>query len=200
MVEVGSFRESYALEEEDLRAEFDRIALPHLDAAYNLARWLTRHDHDAEDVVQEAYLRALQFFRGFHGDTGRAWMLQIVRNTCYTWLEKNRSNAASGATPELFDALASAEADPAKLLERREEQQSLMQAIAVLPLEFREIVVLRELEGLSYKEIARIAEIRLGTVMSRLARARERLHELLDRPTNDDGSATQKAEGNDGLP
>jgi RNA polymerase sigma-70 factor (ECF subfamily) len=184
------------LEEQDLRAEFDRVALPHLDAAYNLARWLTRHDQDAEDVVQEAYLRAFQFFRSFHGETGpgatgRAWMLQIVRNTCYTWLEKNRSNTTTLATPELFDAVVSIEADPVRVLERHEDRQSLLQAIEALPLEFREIVVLRELEELSYKEIARIAEIPIGTVMSRLARARERLHELLDRPMN--------AEGNHGL-
>jgi RNA polymerase sigma-70 factor (ECF subfamily) len=188
------------LEEQDLRAEFDRVALPHIDAAYNLARWLTRHDQDAEDVVQEAYLRALQFFRSFHGETGRAWMLQIVRNTCYTWLEKNRPNATTSATPELLDAVASIEADPAKLLEQGEDRQSLMQAIEALPLEFREIVVLRELEELSYKEIARIADIPLGTVMSRLARAREKLHELLDRPEVANGDANGNAKGSHGLP
>lgn len=180
------------MEELDLRSEFDKVALPHLDAAYNLARWLTRHDQDAEDVVQEAYLRAFQFFRSFHGETGRAWMLQVVRNTCYTWLEKKRLNATTSAAPELFDVVASLETDPVQSLERREDRQSLMQAIEALPLEFREVIVLRELEELSYKEIARIAEIPMGTVMSRLARARERLHELLDRP--------ERAEGDHGLP
>ena len=180
------------MEEKDLRAEFNRVALPHLDAAYNLARWLTRHDQDAEDVVQAAYLRAFQFFPSFHGDAGRAWMLQIVRNTCYTWLEKNRPREPASATPEMFDAVTSIESDPARLLEQREDRQMLMQAIQALPLEFREVVVLRELEELPYKEIARIAEIPLGTVMSRLARAREKLHELLNRPGH--------AEGSHGLP
>jgi RNA polymerase sigma-70 factor (ECF subfamily) len=175
------------LEEKDLRAEFDQIALPHLDAAYNLARWLTRHDQDAEDVVQEAYMRALQFFRSFHGDTGRAWLLQIVRNTCYTWLAKNRASEPASATPEMLDAVASSGLSPAALVERQEDRQILMQAVDGLPVEFREIIVLRELEELSYKEIARIAEIPLGTVMSRLARAREKLHEALDRNMKGNG-------------
>jgi RNA polymerase sigma-70 factor (ECF subfamily) len=168
------------LEEKDLRAEFDRVALPHFDAAYNLARWLTRHDQDAEDVVQEAYMRAYQFFHSFHGDTGRAWLLQIVRNTCYTWLAKNRESRPSTATPEMLDAVASSGANPTALIERNEDREMLMQAVDRLPVEFREVIVLRELEELSYKEIARIAEIPIGTVMSRLARAREKLHEVLD--------------------
>ena len=158
--------------------EFEALILPHLDAAYNLARWLTRNDHDAEDVVQEAYLRAFQFFGSFHGDSGRAWLLQVVRNTCLTWLGKNR--AAQVATAELgLDRLAGrARAADAELV-REEERQLLSAAIDALPLTFREVFVLRELEGLSYKEIARIAEIPLGTVMSRLARARENLQQLL---------------------
>ena len=174
--------------EKDLRADFDRVALPHLDAAYNLARWLTRHDQDAEDVVQEAFMRAYQFFRGFHGDTGRAWLLQIVRNTCYTWLAKNRLSAPSSATPEMLDAMASSGENPATLIERNEDREILMRAIDGLPVEFREVVVLRELEELSYKEIARIVEIPLGTVMSRLARAREKLHEALDCQMKGSGS------------
>jgi RNA polymerase sigma-70 factor (ECF subfamily) len=168
------------LEEKDLRAEFDRVALPHLDAAYDLARWLTRHDQDAEDVVQEAFLRAFQFFHSFHGETGRAWMLQIVRNTCYTWLAKNRSSESPSAASEVLGAVACSGANPETLIERREDRQTLMQAIDRLPVEFREVIVLRELEELPYKEIARIADIPLGTVMSRLARAREKLHEILD--------------------
>ncbi len=186
---IGSriFTESDPLDEKDLRTEFDRVALPHLDAAYNLARWLTRHEQDAEDVVQEAYLRALQFFRSFQGDTGRPWLLQIVRNTCYTWLAKNRP-PNSGSLPQDFDDLPSASPDPQDLLERNEDQHVLIQAIDGLPIEFREVIVLRELEELSYKEIARIAAVPLGTVMSRLARARERLHEVLDRNSQEEGS------------
>ena len=170
------------MEEKDLRREFDRVALPHVDAAYNLARWLTRHDQDAEDVVQEAYLRAFQFFRSFHGETGRAWMLQIVRNTCHTWLSKNRASAPVSGEPELLSALASSATGPEALVEQSEDRKRLMRAVDALPVEFREVIVLRELEDLSYKDIARIAEIPMGTVMSRLARAREKLHELLDRP------------------
>ncbi len=168
------------MEEKELRAEFDRIAVPHLDAAYNLARWLMRHDHDAEDAVQEAYLRAFQFFRSFHGDTGRAWILQIVRNTCYTRMAARAASLASGAPDEFGDTAAPGDENPADLLERQEEARMLREAIAGLPIEFREVIVLRELEELSYKEIARIAEVPLGTVMSRLARARERLHDVLD--------------------
>lgn len=167
------------MREKALRAEFDRITLPHLDAAYNLARWLTRHDQDAEDVVQESYLRALQFFRSFHGDTGRAWLLQIVRNTCYDWLARNRPSGTAPAAP-VPDEVASSEPNPEILSMRREERQMLLQAIEALPLEFREAVVLRDLEGLSYKDIARIVGVPAGTVMSRLARARERLHDSLD--------------------
>jgi RNA polymerase sigma-70 factor (ECF subfamily) len=158
---------------------FEQAVLPHLDAAYNLARWLTQNDHDAEDVVQEAYLRALQFFGGFHGADGRPWLLKIVRNTCYTWLQQHR-----GLNPTMvFDeARHSAEvdaADPEAILLRSEDRELLRQAVEGLPLEFREVVVLREMEGLSYKEIAELAGIPMGTVMSRLARARERLQQSL---------------------
>ena len=169
------------MQEKDRRAEFDRVALPHIDAAYNLARWLTRHDQDAEDIVQEAYLRAFQFFRSFEGDTGRPWMLQIVRNTCYTFLAKERDREPAPATDQTLRAVASIEADPATVLEQGEDVQQLMQAIDGLPVEYREVILLRELEELSYKEIAKIVGIPLGTVMSRLARAREKLHEVLDK-------------------
>jgi RNA polymerase sigma-70 factor (ECF subfamily) len=153
--------------------------LPHLDAAYNLARWLTHSDHDAEDLVQEACVRALKFFGSFHGASPRAWLLTIVRNACYTWLEQKR--ARGHATPldaDVYDIGSDAMNAETRLL-REENQQSVRRAVTELPLELREVVVLRELEGLSYKEIAAIAEIPLGTVMSRLARARHRLHELL---------------------
>jgi RNA polymerase sigma-70 factor, ECF subfamily len=173
------------LREEEKLARFEDVIFPHLDAAHNLARWLTRDDHDAEDVVQEAYLRAYQFFGGFHGQDGRAWLLAIVRNTCYTWLERNRA-----FRPEVFDeekhGAASADAAPDAVIQRSEDKQLLRNALEALPVEFREAIVLRELEGLSYKEIAGIAGIPLGTVMSRLARARERLQQILTGPTNED--------------
>ncbi len=156
---------------------FEEIILPHLDAAYNLARWLTRKDADADDVVQEAYLRAFKFFDGFHGGDSRAWTLKIVRNTCYSWMQKNR---AQEITSEFDEELHSVESgNPETILIRNIDNRLLKQLLDELPLEFREIVVLRELEGLSYKEIADIADVPLGTVMSRLARARRRLQSNL---------------------
>jgi RNA polymerase sigma-70 factor (ECF subfamily) len=166
---------------EDL-ARFEQSILPHLDAAYNLARWLTRNDHDAEDVVQDACLRAYQFFRGFHGADGRAWLLAVVRNTCYTWLERNRPREPVAPFDETLHSGADPAASPPALALRSEDRQLLRRAIEELPPEFREVIVLRELEGLSYKEIAGIANIPLGTVMSRLARARERLQQALAGP------------------
>ena len=180
------------MKEKEFRAEFDRIALPHLDAAYNLARWLTRHDQDAEDVVQEAYLRAYRFFGSFHGEAGRAWLLQIVRNTCHTWLARNRPSGGGSAPAQVLVDLPGPESNPHVALERSEDRQQLMQAVAGLPVEFREVIVLRELEDMSYKEIARIAGVPLGTVMSRLARGRERLHGILERKG--------AGEGSDGMP
>jgi RNA polymerase sigma-70 factor (ECF subfamily) len=153
--------------------------LPHLDAAYNLARWLTRNDHDAEDVVQEACLRAHKFFGGFRGSDGRAWMLRVVRNTCYTWLERNHPRAATIAFDDEKHSAADPSTNPLGLALRGENVQLLHQALEQLSPEYREVIVLRELEGLSYKDIASIAEIPVGTVMSRLARARERLQEAL---------------------
>ena len=155
--------------------------MPHLDAAYNLARWLTRNDHDAEDVVQEACLRAHRFFGGFHGADGRAWLLTVVRNTCYTWLEHNRGDHATKVFDEEKHSAAATANSPEGLLTRKEDQQLVRQALEKLPPEFREVIVLRELEGLSYQEIAEMAAIPLGTVMSRLARARERLGESLNK-------------------
>src|SRR5262249_29294207 len=155
------------LRDEEKLARFRQAVLPHLDAAYNLARWLTGNDHDAEDVVQEAHLRAFQFFGGFQGVDGRAWLLTIVRNTCYTWLEHNRPR-----NPEPFDeenhSGARPAATPESLLLQQESGQLLGQALDQLPPEYREVIVLRELEGLSYKDIAAVAGIPLGTVMSRL--------------------------------
>jgi RNA polymerase sigma-70 factor (ECF subfamily) len=164
------------------RERFGQALLPHLDAAHNLARWLTRDDHDAEDLVQTAYVRALKSFGGFHGANGRAWLLTIVRNTCYTWLQQKRARGPALAFDEEIHSAESGASDPQKSLLCDEERQSVRRAVEELPLELREVVVLRELEGLSYKEIAGIAEIPLGTVMSRLARGRERLRQsLVDR-------------------
>lgn len=155
------------------RINFEEAILPHLDAAYNLARWLTRNDADAEDVVQEAYLRAFKSFDGFRGGDSRAWMLRIVRNTGYTWLQQNR---ARELTTEFDEDIHSVESDhPEMMLIESVDKELLKKTLEELPAEFREVVVLRELEGMSYKEIAHIADIPVGTVMSRLARARKRL-------------------------
>jgi RNA polymerase sigma-70 factor (ECF subfamily) len=167
------------LRDDEELARFERAILPHLDAAYNLARWLTRNGHDAEDVVQEACLRAYQFFGGFHGSDGRAWLLTVVRNTCYTWLERNRPREPVTAFDEDKHSAADPGASPPSLALRSEDRQLLHQALEQLPPEHREVIVLRELEGFSYKDIAGIAGIPLGTVMSRLARARERLQQAL---------------------
>ncbi|HEX3100302.1 MAG TPA: sigma-70 family RNA polymerase sigma factor [Pyrinomonadaceae bacterium] len=156
---------------------FEAIIVPHLNAAYNLARWLTRDGTDAEDVVQEAYLRAFKFFDGFHGGDGRAWVLKIVRNTCYSWLQKNRGHEI---VTEFDEEQHSGEGgDPEAALIGKIDSQILKRLLEELPLEFREVVILRELEGLSYREIAVIADLPLGTVMSRLARARQRLQTSL---------------------
>jgi len=160
-------------------ARFEQAVLPHLDAAYNLARWLTRNDHDAQDVVQESYLRALRFFGGFRGENGRAWLLTIVRHTCYAWLQRNRRYEPLSEFEEELRDLESDAPDPEALLLRTAGNQALRQALEELPVEFREVMILRELEGLSYKEIADIADLPIGTVMSRLARARQRLQQAL---------------------
>jgi RNA polymerase sigma factor (sigma-70 family) len=154
---------------------FEEVFLPHLDAAYGLARWLTHNEADAQDVVQEAYLRALRFFSGFHGSDGRAWLLTIVRNTGYTWLRRNRSPEYAGDFDEAVQLQESAEPDPETSQVIKVRKQLVDQAIENLPVEFREVVVLRELEELSYREIAAVTGIPIGTVMSRLARARKRL-------------------------
>src|ERR1044072_4604497 len=154
---------------------FEEAVMPHLDAAYNLARWLTRNEADAQDMVQEAYLRALRFFGGFHGTDARAWLLTIVRNTCYTWLKRNRSLELSGDLDEVMLPKESEQPDPEASHFLKVQSQLINEAIEKLPIEFREVVILRELEELSYKEIAEITGIPIGTVMSRLSRARKRL-------------------------
>jgi RNA polymerase sigma-70 factor (ECF subfamily) len=160
-------------------ASFEDVMLPHLDAAHNLAKWLLRNEEDAKDVVQEAYLRAFKSFGGFHGSNGRAWLLTIVRNTSYTLLKKNRAVDLTTTFDEEIHASDDESASPAIMIERAEDAELITKAMDELPAEFREILVLRHQEGLSYKEIADIAQIPPGTVMSRLARARAKLREYL---------------------
>ena len=160
-------------------ASFEDVMLPHLDAAHNLARWLLRNEEDAKDVVQEAYLRAFKSFSGFHGSNGRAWLLTIVRNTSYTLLKKNRAVDLTTTFDEEIHTSGQESVSPATVLEHSENAELIKEAMDELPAEFREILVLRHLEGLSYKEIADIAQLAPGTVMSRLARARAKLKEYL---------------------
>jgi RNA polymerase sigma factor (sigma-70 family) len=177
------------LTDETQSQRFQEIALPHLDAAYNLARWMARNDDDAQDIVQEAFLRAFRAFAGFRGESGRPWLLAIVRNTCFTWLREHR-----GARMEVpFDEDIHGEEDsapgfpdradnnPEAILTLVEDRRLFDAALAALPIEFREAVVLRDVEDLSYKEIASIASIPIGTVMSRLARGRRLLYGELTR-------------------
>jgi RNA polymerase sigma-70 factor (ECF subfamily) len=163
---------------EDL-SSFEAVMLPHLDAAHNLARWLLRNEQDAQDVVQEAYLRAFKSFAGFHGSNGRAWLLTIVRNTSYTLLKKNRAVDLTTTFDEELHASGHESVSPAAILEHSEDTALIGEAMDQLAAEFREILTLRHQEGLSYKEIAEIAQIPPGTVMSRLARARAKLKEYL---------------------
>jgi RNA polymerase sigma-70 factor (ECF subfamily) len=157
---------------------FEAVVLPHLDAAYNLARWLTHSDQDGEDVVQEAYLRAFRFFDGFRGNHGRAWLLTIVRNTAMSWLEGGRASTATREYDEERHAQAHSDG-PEALLLRKDERGQVNVALKKLSVEFREVLVLREMEDLSYREIAQIAGIPVGTVMSRLSRARKEFAALL---------------------
>ncbi len=167
--------------EVDLR-RFESLALPHVDAAYNLARWLTRNDQDAQDVVQEALLRAMRYFKGFRGDNARPWLLQLVRNACFSWLKENRPAdvVALEEGSECGHELAAPEADaPDALAMRNADRSRINLALAALPIVYREVLVLREMEDLSYKEIAHIADVPIGTVMSRLARARLLMRQTL---------------------
>jgi len=158
---------------------FEAMMLPHLDAAYNLAKWLLRNEQDAQDVVQEAFLRAFKSFGGFHGSHGRAWLLTIVRNTSYTLLKKNRVADLTTSFEEEIHASGDESVSAATILERSEDAELIREAMDELPAEFREVLTLRHQEDLSYKEIADIAQIPPGTVMSRLARARVKLKERL---------------------
>jgi len=160
-------------------ATCEEVLLPHLDAAYNLARWLTRDPRDAEDVVQEAYLRAIKHFKTLKGENARPWLLRIVRNTYYTWIQRNRLKDAMAPLDEEEDIHISDAPDPEMLLLRESDRQIVRRALRKLPTEFLEVIVLREFEELSYQQIADLVQIPLGTVMSRLARARKRLAQLV---------------------
>jgi RNA polymerase sigma-70 factor (ECF subfamily) len=161
---------------------FEALVLPHLDAAYTVARYLLGDDHDAQDVVQDAYLRALKYFDGFRGAAGadgRAWLLAIVRNTAYTWRRRHRVDAQATPFDEELHSESAAEVHPEAAVLRTAARESVHDALNRLPPEFREVIVLRELEGLSYKEIGDVAGVPVGTVMSRLSRARSRLRRAL---------------------
>ena len=164
---------------------FESAVLPHLDAAYNLARWLTRNDHDAEDVVQEAFMRALRYFDRLKGSEARPWLLGIVRNTCYSWLEKNRP-AELVAVEDMdaqvpgIDSLQQPPASPEVILLQSANRKLVNQALEDLPVVFREVIVMREIEDMTYKEIAAVVAIPLGTVMSRLSRGREMLKHTIE--------------------
>jgi RNA polymerase sigma-70 factor, ECF subfamily len=160
---------------------FERLALPHLDAAYNLARWLTHNDHDAQDVVQEATMRAMRYIGGLRGDSARAWLLQIVRHTCYSWLAENRPAERTHFDDDdaWQDIPGPAAEEPQAVALRNADRAQINQAIAALPIPYREVLILRELEDFSYSDIARIADIPVGTVMSRLSRARGLLRQSL---------------------
>jgi RNA polymerase sigma factor (sigma-70 family) len=160
-------------------SRFEELALPHLDAAYNLARWLVRNEQDAQDLVQEAYLRALKFFASFRGESARTWLLTIVRHTCYSWLKENRMQGSMTPFDEELHGKGEEVANQELQLLQNADAALVREALEKLPVEFREVIVLREMEGFSYKEISEMANIPLGTVMSRLARGRKWLHELL---------------------
>ena len=174
---MGLEIESWQVNQNELAA-FDAAVLPHLSAAYNLARWLTRDDQNAQDVVQEACLRAFKYWKSFSGRDCRSWLLAIVRNTYYSWLRQQSVQPSLTEDGEIDDVDA-AVPNPENVLLQKADRQLLRAALEDLPSEFREAIVLREMEGLSYKEIADIASVPIGTIMSRLARARKRLQTYL---------------------
>lgn len=161
---------------------FEAVMLPHLGAAYRVARYLLRSDFDADDVVQEAFLRALRYFGGFRGEgagPSRAWLLTIVRNTAFTW---RRRQPAEESTTEFDEQVHSDEAageDPESVLAGGDARETVARLLERLPADLREVIVLREIEGLSYQEISEVAGVPVGTVMSRLSRARQRLQKVV---------------------
>jgi RNA polymerase sigma factor (sigma-70 family) len=169
---------------------FEDVVLPHLDAAYRLARWRTGNEHDAEDVVQEASLRAFRYFQTFTGGNGRAWFLRIVRNTCNNW---NRRSFAVPTAPfdEEQHASTQPQSDPETLVLQGDDGALIDRALRDLPDRFRELLVLRELEGLSYRELADVIGIPMGTVMSSLSRARQAFRDALNNQLKQSGLPTR---------
>ena len=167
------------MSEQNSSRDFEQEALPHLDAAYNLARWLTCNDQDAQDVVQEAYTRALRFFAGYHGGNARAWILRIVRNTCYTWLQQNRQLQPTTEFDENLFGPDLRTLNPEEALLQNANDELVRQALEGLPQNSREVLILREFEGMSYREISEVTGMPPGTVMSRLSRARSGLRQAL---------------------
>jgi RNA polymerase sigma-70 factor (ECF subfamily) len=171
---------------------FEEAVLPHLDAAYNLARWLTRNEQDAQDAVQEAYLRAFRFFPGFRGGDARAWLMKIVRNTCYTWLHVNGPLKDAAEFDENLFPTASEALNPEQVVLQNDKGALVRKALEELPPNFREVLILREIEGMSYREIADITGMPAGTVMSSLSRARDRLRQALTDLMNGDAAQSSR--------
>jgi RNA polymerase sigma-70 factor (ECF subfamily) len=171
---------------------FEQAVLPHLDAAYNLARWLLRNQQDAEDGAQEAYLRAFRFFPGFRGGDARAWLMKIVRNTCYTRLQANRPMQNAAEFDENLFFPDSRALNPEEVMLQNDCGTLVRRALENLPANFREVLILRELEGMSYKEIAEITGMPAGTVMSSLSRARGRLRQVLTGVMNRDTASNSR--------
>src|SRR3984957_4867738 len=179
-------RQPSFMSQEKLR-RFEQQISPHLKSAYNLAKWLTGSHEDAEDVVQEAFLRAFSAFESYRGDdaqpqNAKAWLLTIVRNTSMTWLKRNRNAGATLAFEEALDDPRERSPDPEEILLISSDREEVRQALEQLPSDFREAIVLREMEGLSYREISAAIGVPLGTVMSRLSRGRDWLRRILSGP------------------
>ncbi len=180
--------EAHCLLDPNKRLEFERLVLPHLDAAHNLARWLVRHPHDAQELAQDAIARAVRFFGNFRGGNARAWLLTIVRHTCFEWLKTNRRRLPPGEFDEqthgtdgnsISSANITMSLNPEAVLLGKVDGLLLQEELSALPVQFREVLVLREMEDCSYQAIAEITDVPIGTVMSRLSRARRLLHERL---------------------
>jgi RNA polymerase sigma-70 factor (ECF subfamily) len=168
-----------SMNDQTLHAKFESQMLPLMGEAYNLARWLMRNHQDARDVVQEAYLRAFRYFEGFHGESGKAWLLKIVRNVCLKRFSTQTAAIDFALVDDTYLQVADVAPVPSAALERKGTIEAVRAAVEALPADFRDVIVLREMEGLSYKEIAEITGAPIGTVMSRLARARQHLSTLL---------------------
>jgi RNA polymerase sigma-70 factor (ECF subfamily) len=161
---------------------FEECILPHLNAAYNLARWITRNEHDAQDIVQESYLRAFRFFDGYRGGDGKSWLMAVVRNTCSTWRRRESRDSSNEPFDEKAHSSNRQMQNQEEKLVDSSKMSVLRNCIEMLPLEFREVIVMRELEEMSYREISEVASLPVGTVMSRLSRARKRLEECAGGP------------------